>query len=159
MTTFVDFHRSDFDYQNGPLGSAADILWRDNAGDNVLWFMQNNAPGSVAALPFVTPDWHVKATAEFDAITGAVFRDADILWQNDNGGLALWRMSGATVIGIHALPNPGPTWHIVGDNDFNGDTADDIVWHNDNGALALWTGIEPQTGIVSGMLAGTQTPR
>ena len=43
-----------------------------------------------------------------------------------------------TVVAVKALPNPGPTWHVVGDNDFNGDCADDIFFQNDNGALALW---------------------
>src|SRR5262249_18202348 len=52
--------------------------------------------------------------------------NADILWQNDHGALALWQMEAATVAAVHALPNPGPTWHVVGDNDFNADIADDI---------------------------------
>src|SRR5262249_35865226 len=84
--------------------------------------------------------------------------DADILWQNDNGSLALWQMIGTTVSAIHALPNPGPTWHVVGDNDFNGDGDDDILFQNNNGALAIWTGINATTGTVPSMFAGTQNP-
>src|SRR5262249_33634523 len=84
--------------------------------------------------------------------------DADILWQNDNGALALWKMNSTTLSAIHALPNPGPTWHVVGDNDFDGDHGDDILFRNDNGALALWTGISAATGTVSAMFAGTQNP-
>src|SRR5262249_28044402 len=115
MTTFQDRHRSDFNFDNNPSGdSFGDILWRDHAGDNVLWLMNNNTPSDVATLPTVAPDWHFKAAADFDA-TGP--GNADILWQNDNGALALWQMNGTTVSAIHALPNPGPAWHVVGDND------------------------------------------
>ena len=105
-----------------------------------------------AALPFVPPDWHVKAAAMFDF--PASF-NAGILWQNDNGALALWQMDGASVAAIRALPNPGPTWRVVGDNDFNNDAADDILFQNDNGALAIWTMHGPT---VSGMFLGTQNP-
>ena len=158
MTTFVDRNRSDFNVDAESLGGdpfIADILWRDHAGNNVLWLMNFNERDSFATLPDVTPDWHFKAAALFDI---ALSSDADILWQNDNGALALWQMTGTTVSAIHALANPGPSWHVVGDNDFNNDLGDDILFRNDNGALAIWTGINPATGTVSGMFAGTQNP-
>jgi len=152
MTTFPDDRRSDFndafeDANNVPFD--ADILWRDHTGDDVLWLMFSNTPNTVATLPRVSPDWHVKAAADFDG-----FGDADILWQNDNGALALWQMNGTTVSAIHALPDPGPTWHVVGDDDFNLDGGDDILFQNDNGALAMWTGISAATGTVADMFAG-----
>jgi len=160
MSTFQDRHRSDFNNSAGSFGSFGDILWRDAAGDTVLWLMTNNqliGQFSTATLPFVPPDWHVKAAAEFDV--PAVGNDsADILWQNDNGALALWRMDGNFVSAINALPNPGPTWHVVGDNDFNADLSDDILFQNDNGSLAIWTirGAAPPT--ITGMFAVPQTP-
>src|SRR5262249_36226331 len=154
MSTFVDRHRSDFNY-NESSGSFADILWRDHAGDNVLWLTSNNSPSTIARLLAVPPDWHVRAAADFDQTGGG---DADILWQNDNGALALWQMEGTTVSAVSALPNPGPTWHVVGDNDFDGDFADDILFRNDNGALAIWTITSAATGTISGMFAGTQSP-
>ena len=121
MTTFPDLFRSDFDISSSEIPSDApfkgDFLWRDHAGDNAIWIMNNNTPSAVAALAFVTPDWHVKATADFDGTGGN--RDADILWQNDNGALALWQMRGTTALTKSALPNPGPTWHVVGDNDLD----------------------------------------
>jgi len=154
MTTWVDFHRSDFDFAGGG-GSVADFLWRDHAGNDVLWLMGNGIPFSIATLPDVTPDWHVKATGNFDA---SVTSPADILWQNDNGALALWQMNGTTVSAIHTLPNPGPSWHVVGDNDFNDDFGDDIFFQNDNGALAIWTVTDAGVPTVSGVFAGTQNP-
>jgi len=151
MTTFTDFHRSDFNADH-----FGDILWRDHAGDDVLWLMNNNTPSTVAPLPAVTPDWHFKAAADFD-VTGP--GDSDILWQNDNGSLAIWQMNGSAVSAIHALgPNPGPTWHVVGDNDFNGDNADDILFQNDNGTLALWLITSASTPTIFGIFAGNQNP-
>ena len=157
MTTVVDALRSDFDALTEQFGRG-DILWRDQAGDDVLWLMNGNTPDTVATLPFVAPDWHFKAATSFGSVPG----DADILWQNDNGAVAIWGMNGTTVTTIHALPNPGPTWHVVGDNDFDGDHSDDILFRNDNGALAIWNQISLDTGGVGGpgvgMFAGTQNP-
>jgi len=158
MTTVTDQFRSDFNLHSEVISAAplaGDILWRDTAGDNVIWLMNNSTPGTTPTEPFVTPDWHVKAVADVDPFGTA---SDDILWQNDNGALALWQMSGVTVVSMHALPNPGPTWHVAGNNDFDGDGGDDFLFQNDNGALALWTGISSPTGTVSGIFAGTQNP-
>jgi len=156
MTTDVDLIRSDFDFGPEAFG-LGDILWRDAAGDDVVWLMNNNTPTTIATLPFVSPEWHVKATADFDGFF-SINAQSDILWQNDNGSLALWQMHGTTVRAIHALPNPAPTWHVVGDNDFHFDESYNVLFQNDNGALAIWTGISAGTGTISGMFAGTQNP-
>ena len=29
--------------------------------------------------------------------------------------------------------NPGPSWHVEGTGDFNGDGKSDILWQNDDG--------------------------
>ena len=34
--------------------------------------------------------------------------------------------------------NPGPSWHIKGTGDFNGDGKSDILWQNDDGTPAIW---------------------
>jgi hypothetical protein len=88
--------------------------------------------GVVAANP--GPTWHIEGTGDFygDGHT-------DILWQNDNGSVALWEMNGTTITqsGIVAA-NPGPSWHIAGTGDFNGDGKSDIAWRNDDGSVAVW---------------------
>jgi len=162
MTTVMDLFRSDYNLEaEGHVGSpiARDILWRDGAGDNVLWLMNDtfDTPSTIVVIPFVPPDWHFKAGADFDG-PGTHAQDSDILWQNDNGALALWQMNGTSVTAIHALPNPGPTWHVVGNNDFNLDGRDDILFQNDDGSVAIWTIASAATGTVSGMFAGIQNP-
>ena len=34
--------------------------------------------------------------------------------------------------------NPGPTWHIKGTGDFNGDGKSDIIWQGDDGTASMW---------------------
>ena len=64
---------------------------------------------------------------------------SDILWQNDNGQAAVWLLNGTTQIGAATVgPNPGPSWHLLGDGDFNGDGHSDFLWQNDNGQAAVW---------------------
>jgi len=157
MTTQIDVIRSNFNFifeADHFLRQSASIIWRDAAGDDVLWLMNNNIEATITALPKVTPSWHVRAAADFDGDL-----NADLLWQNDNGALVLWHGTGNGFFNdFNALPNPGPIWHVVGDNDFDGDLVDDILWQNDNGSLAIWTGISAVTGTVGGMFAGTQNP-
>src|SRR6202040_2338201 len=54
---------------------------------------------------------------------------APTIWLNSNGTIPA---SSAT------LANPGPSWHIVGTGDFNGDGDADIVWQNTNGTPGIW---------------------
>jgi hypothetical protein len=61
-----------------------------------------------------------------------------ILWQNDNGTPAIWLMNGVNQIGGAVFGNPGPSWHVKGDGDFNDDGRSDILWQNDNGQAAIW---------------------
>ena len=47
-------------------------------------------------------------------------------------------MNGDHVIGSASLGNPGPSWHVKGTGDFNGDGFSDILWQNDSGEAAIW---------------------
>ena len=46
--------------------------------------------------------------------------------------------AGTNISGGAALPNPGPTWHVAGAADFNGDGKSDILWQHDSGSPAIW---------------------
>ena len=62
-----------------------------------------------------------------------------MLWQNSDGTVALWDVhDGSVVQGGVAGFNPGPSWHIQGTGDFNGDGKADIAWQNENGQVAVW---------------------
>src|SRR5262249_5864814 len=63
---------------------------------------------------------------------------SDILWQNDNGAVAMWQMQGGTIVNQVDLSNPGAATHVVDARDFDGNGGADILLQNDNGALSLW---------------------
>ena len=94
------------------------------------------------------PTWHIKGTGNF-------FDDGhtDILWQNDDGSVALWDMNGVNIVGGGLVASaPGPTWHVKGTGDYFGDGNTDIVLQNDNGSVALWQ--MNGTNVVGGGLVG-----
>src|SRR6266436_5134228 len=63
---------------------------------------------------------------------------SDILWQNTDGTVAIWEMSGAVPIAIPVIGNPGTSWKAIGSGDFNRDGYSDILWQNTNGTVAIW---------------------
>jgi hypothetical protein len=126
----------------------SDMLWRNSSGTLAEWLM-NGSTISTSSPPTyqgtaVTADssWNVAAIADFD---GAVSPDADVLWRNSNGALAIWLMNGET-ISSSAAPtyqgaavSPNSTWNVVGTGDFIGNGNADILWRQSStGALAMW---------------------
>ncbi|MDR3535903.1 MAG: VCBS repeat-containing protein, partial [Acetobacteraceae bacterium] len=64
---------------------------------------------------------------------------SDILWQSDDGSVAIWEMNGTAIVGGGNIQlNPGPSWHVKGTGDFNGDGKSDILWQSDDGSAAIW---------------------
>ena len=62
---------------------------------------------------------------------------ADILWQNDNGSVAMWLMSGTSHTGGGVISSPSTDWRISGIGDFNGDGHDDILFRHDGGMTTI----------------------
>ena len=48
-------------------------------------------------------------------------------------------MNGTTVSSTALVgSNPGPTWHVIGAADTNGDGMSDILWQGDSGQAVVW---------------------
>ena len=124
----------------------ADILWQNTDGSLAMWLMDGSTIESSATPTYqgsaVSPgsSWSVAGIGDFNG-NG----DADILWQNTDGSLAMWLMDGST-IESSATPSyqggavsPGSSWSVAGIGDFNGDGDADILWRNSStGSLAMW---------------------
>jgi FG-GAP-like repeat len=124
-----------FTYQLGD--SFGKIFLQSDGGQNAYWLMdQSVRVGDGTNLPFTGPTWHVKALVDYDN-SGPDF--SDLVWQNDNGAVAIWQLQGTTPINQNDLgQNPGPTWHVEAAKDFDGNTVADVLFQNDNGVVALW---------------------
>jgi len=73
---------------------------------------------------------------------------SDILWQSNDGILRQWLGQGGggfagNIANVNF--NTGPSWHVAGIGDFNGDGRADILWHNDDGTVRDWLG-QPSGG-------------
>ena len=63
---------------------------------------------------------------------------SDILLQNANGAVAVWKMTGTSLSSSAVLANPGANWKAVGTGDFDDDGHADILLQNTNGSVAVW---------------------
>ena len=116
--------------------------------DNTTWtlFVRDDASPDSGTLN----DFGIQATLngickphDFNGtLTGSA---SDILWQNNDGTAGIWLMNGFTATSVGAAGpngpwpyNPGPSWHVKGDADFDFDGRSDILWQNDDGTPGIW---------------------
>ena len=118
----------------------ADLVWQHTIdGTIAVWLMRGTLimAGAVVNYSPVDIAWKIRGVAD-------VNRDgkADILWQHDDGWLAIWLMNGfnATAGMLLSVPKmTDPNWIIAGAGDVNGDGIGDLVWQNKaNRMLGVW---------------------
>jgi hypothetical protein len=100
----------------------SDILWRDGGGNVAAWFMNGASLVSVVTLGNIPANWNVVGTGDFDGDNKAdiLWRDGggrtDILWRDGGGNVALWQMSGATIVAVVNVGNIPANWAVQGAN-------------------------------------------
>ena len=130
-----------------PLGSSttlstgsASLVWQHNEGLLSTWQLAgtNLVSGSgLSPARSSDPKWRVIATGRFNTDG-----HKDLLWQHDDGWLAVWLMNGNTLLSALLL-TPGrvsdTNWRMVAAADINGDSLTDILWqHASEGWVAVW---------------------
>jgi hypothetical protein len=128
--------RADFDNDG-----FADLLWHHGIdGVAGLWFMRGTLmlDGRLTDPPRV-PDtrWRPMATPDMNADG-----EPDILWQHDDGSLAVWLMRGAQrldVLWLEPRRVPDPAWRVRAAVDVNADGSPDLILqHQTEGWLGVW---------------------
>src|SRR5262249_4975373 len=113
----------------------ADLFLFKDTGESAIRLMDENARlGPEASLQNNGPTWHAKALADFDQAG----QGSDIVWQNDNGAVAVWQMDGTVNVSGANLGNPGAGVRVVAADDFDGSGAADILLQDGSGQLTLW---------------------
>jgi hypothetical protein len=132
----VDFNSdgaSDILWQNQSTGLLS--AWRMSGVDLIQGVLLTLPDGSSPALVSDT-QWRIVGTADFNA-DGRT----DLLWQHDQGWVAIWFMDGerqiaGTLITERPLSDLG--WRIVATGDVDGDGMPDIIWQHTDGRVAAW---------------------
>ncbi len=117
-----------------------EVVWQHDDRWLLAWFVNGQ---SVSASVFLNPaqvdnvKWKIAALADVNGD-----KKADILWQHDDGWLAVWYMNGTTVAST-AYMSPqsiaDTSWRLVGAGDLNGDGKRDLVWrHSTSGVIGAW---------------------
>jgi hypothetical protein len=118
----------------------ADLVWQNTADGTVAaWLMHGTLllAGAVLNPSPIATAWKIRGVADVNGDGRA-----DIIWQHDDGWLAIWMMNGfnATSTTLLSIPRiTDPTWVIAGAGDVNGDGKADLLWQNQaDGMLGVW---------------------
>ena len=118
-----------------------DLIWQNDAnGRLAAWLLVGDTvtfTGSLSIPSLGDNGWKIRGTGDTNGD-----RKADLIFQHNDGRLAVWYMNGTQVTGTTMLSidrMPHATWHIRAVGDTNGDGLADILWHkSDTGELAVW---------------------
>jgi hypothetical protein len=138
-----------------------DLLWRDAAGNTVIWFMDGGSLVPREESPpgqFLEPAWTIGQIAGWDVVgTGDFNGDGmgDFFWRHTSGATALWLVNGKGRIapnnpnGSASFGTVPAAWEVAGVGDFDGkiygkiagndQKTSDVLWRNkDTGDIAIW---------------------
>jgi hypothetical protein len=120
------------------------VLMQNNSTDEVwgwAWDPITHTTMGSAPIGNPGPGWHVTGAADIygDGVPAT-------LMQSDSGQVWAWAMDTSHLVSTQTLGvaastsigNPGPSWHMVGTGDFNGDGKDDLLFQNDSGQIWQW---------------------
>jgi hypothetical protein len=133
----------------------SDLVWRNSAGQYVLWVMEPAGGSSMQRLLGGGGGWSLEATGDYDGDG-----KTDLVWRNSGNGVnVMWLMDGATAT-RQTVVGGDHTWRLVATDerfDINGDGRTDLVWRNaSNGANVLWM-MHGATTLGSRLLGGDHT--
>jgi hypothetical protein len=116
-----------------------DILFQQNVGFVAAWFMSGD---TAIQKTFLTPDnvgdanWKIVDSGDLDGDG-----KPDVLFQHEDGSLAVWIMNGTTRTSAQYLSpsNAGNSaWKAVALGDFDADGKLDLLFQNTDGTLGVW---------------------
>jgi FG-GAP-like repeat len=114
----------------------ADLIWRNTNGDLAIWFMNGTQVVSTPGLGNVPTSWSIAGTSAYNAYNANP--NAELIWRNTNGDVAIWLMNGAQLLSGPGLGNVPTNWTIVGTGDFSGTGNTDILWRDTAGDVSIW---------------------
>lgn len=117
----------------------ADLLFQDDDGFLAVWFMED---ADLKSASFLAPNhprdkgWRMSGVGDFN-------RDGreDLLFQHDQGALAVWTMRGTTRTSALFLDPASPgdeDWRVAATGDYNRDGKVDLMLQHHDGTLAVW---------------------
>ncbi|MGH6951572.1 MAG: FG-GAP-like repeat-containing protein, partial [Vitreimonas sp.] len=115
--------------------ASASATWTRNV--NGTWTVTGEGTDSLTNVEFLSfTDRDVfldRAARSFSGIG-----NSDILLRRSVGIMALWEVTGASIVAASFLPTAGAGWTPLGTGDFSGDGRDDVLWQRSDGLVYTW---------------------
>ena len=116
----------------------ADILWQNDNGSAVTWLMNAAGTGMIGGASSAPTRARPGTSRERRLQRRRPRRHPVAERRRQRRDLAGGRRRHRHDRGRPRRTNPGPSWHVKGSSDFNGDGHADILWQNDDGGVATW---------------------
>lgn len=132
-----------------PATNSVTIVWQHAHGQLARWFMSDT--NFLTGESFGRSVWKAVDAEDFDDDGSA-----DIVFQHDDGRIAIRLMTSSSNTSAFIIGTINPSWRIVGVTDFDGDGDNDILFQHANANLAVWLmdGFTRQTTVALGRVGG-----